>query len=146
MPDPAEPRFRPQQPARHPSWYHVLLLVPAFHIARGFPPVALHILNQIGAQKRHIERRGNIQTVKAQQRVPMAFQRHGGRRIPPADEVQQFIECLLSGLPSLCFPQPSEMDVEIRPVPLAQLVAQAGLCVHEAFLLNRPTSSAPPLR
>ena len=65
VPDPAEPRFRPQRPARHPARYHVLLLVPALHIARGFPPVAQHILNQIGAQKRHIERRGNIQTVKA---------------------------------------------------------------------------------
>ena len=57
MPGSAEPRFRPQQPARHPSWYHVLLLVPALHIARGFPAVAQHILNQIGAQKTHIERR-----------------------------------------------------------------------------------------
>jgi len=56
VPDPAEPRFRPQQPARHPLWYHVVLLVPALHIARGFPPVAQHILNQIGAQKTHIER------------------------------------------------------------------------------------------
>ena len=56
VPDHAEPRFRPQQPARHPERYHVLLLVPAHHIARGFPPVAQHILNQIGAQKTHIER------------------------------------------------------------------------------------------
>jgi hypothetical protein len=56
VPDPAEPRFRSPQPARHPARYHVLLLVPALHIAVGFPPVAQHILNQIGAQKRHIER------------------------------------------------------------------------------------------
>lgn len=53
-----------------------------------------------------VEGRGNIQTMKAQQRVPTASLRHGGRRIPPADEFQQLIECLLYGLPADCAPLP----------------------------------------
>lgn len=66
VPDPAEASLGPQLALRHSPGYHVLLVVPALHIARRLTPVAQNVVDEVRAQERGIERRRRFQPLERQ--------------------------------------------------------------------------------
>ncbi len=132
----SEACFSPQQPRSHTSADHVILFVSPLDVTGRLSPIAQHILDQVGAQKCDVERRGNIEPIEGQQALLALPQNQSRRRDAFANDIEQCMESLLTGLGSLRLAQHLEMQIQIRPARSAQLVAKVGLGMHQALLLQ----------